>query len=192
MPRSKEFDPDAAVGEAMELFWTQGYATTSPQQLGERMGIGRGSLYNAFKSKHALFELVLRRYHDLEAIKAIEFLEQPGPVKERVRRLLRMLIESDLNDPQRRGCLITNTAIELAGRDETATKLVARTFDRLEDALEAVIQEGQRSGELEPGLEPRSVASFLLNAINGLRVLGKTAEDSSRLDRVVEMVLRSF
>jgi TetR/AcrR family transcriptional repressor of nem operon len=59
-----QFETGAAVDKAMDLFWRQGYAGTTPQELASELGIGKGSLYNTFESKHALFMRALRRYSE--------------------------------------------------------------------------------------------------------------------------------
>ena len=117
MARPRKFQPEAVVEKAMEVFWEKGYAAATPQELGERMGLGRGSLYNTFESKHGLLqEHALRHYLDHEAVKLLALLQRPGPVKQRLRALMLAIIEMDLADPERRGCMAINTAIELAGR----------------------------------------------------------------------------
>ena len=46
----------------MHAFWEKGYESTSLQELVERMGIGRASLYDTFGSKRELFAEALDRY----------------------------------------------------------------------------------------------------------------------------------
>lgn len=60
----KEFEPEQAVEAALELFWRQGYANTSMQDLVDHLGIGRGSIYDTFGSKHALWVRALTKYCD--------------------------------------------------------------------------------------------------------------------------------
>ncbi|MCX4544891.1 TetR/AcrR family transcriptional regulator [Streptomyces sp. NBC_01565] len=192
MGRPKQFDPDAAVEQAMQVFWRKGYAASTPQDLVDALGIGKGSLYNAFGSKHALFELALRRYRDSQALALVELLEEPGPVKARLRRTLELLAEMDLADPDRRGCLAVNTAAELAGTDEVATGLVRRMFDRTEGAFRALIEEGQRSGEIAPGRDPAALGSMLLNTVVGLRLMARVAEGPGRLTRVIDATVDSL
>ncbi|MEO3786004.1 TetR/AcrR family transcriptional regulator [Actinocorallia sp. B10E7] len=192
MGRPKQFDPDAAVEQAMQVFWRKGYAATTPQDLVDALGIGKGSLYNAFGGKHALFERALRRYRDSQALALVEMIEEPGPVRERLRRTLGLLVELDLADPDRRGCMAVNTAAELAGTDEIAADLVRRMFDRTEAAFRALVGEGQRSGEISPDRDARALASMLLSTGVGLRLLARVATGPDRLDRVIEATIDSL
>ncbi|MCX4669239.1 TetR/AcrR family transcriptional regulator [Streptomyces sp. NBC_01381] len=186
MGRPKQFDPDAAVEQAMGVFWRKGYAATTPQDLVDALGIGKGSLYNTFGSKHALFERALRRYRDSQALALIEMLEESGPVKERLRAALWLLVDMDLADPDRRGCMAVNTAAELAGVDEVATELVRRMFDRTEEAFQALIEKGQRAGEIDPARDARGAGSLLLTTVVGLRLMARVAEGPDRLSRVID------
>ncbi|WP_225625800.1 TetR/AcrR family transcriptional regulator [Streptomyces werraensis] len=192
MGRPKQFDPDAAVEHAMDVFWRKGYARTTPQDLVDAIGIGKGSLYNTFGSKHALFEQALRRYRDGQALVLMEMLEESGPVKARLRKTLRFLAEMDLADPDRRGCMAVNTAAELAGTDQVATELVQRMFARTEDAFCTLIEEGQRSGEIAAERDPAALGSLLLNTLVGLRLMARVAESPDRLVRVIDAAVDSL
>ena len=59
MARSKQFDPDEALNKAMQVFRHKGYSATSMQDLVEAMGIGRGSMYETFGGKQALFNVAM-------------------------------------------------------------------------------------------------------------------------------------
>ncbi|WKX73594.1 TetR/AcrR family transcriptional regulator [Streptomyces sp. XD-27] len=189
MGRPKQFDPDVAIDKAMDVFWRKGYAATTPQDLVDEIGIGKGSLYHAFGSKHALFERALERYRDTRAAQLVELLDRPGPVRPLLREALELLIEIDLGDPDRRGCLAVNTATELAGADEKSTDLVRWMFARTEDALRIAVERGQRAREIDGGRDARAVASLLLATVIGMRVIARTAEGPERLRRVVDAAL---
>src|SRR6478609_33724 len=91
MGRHKQFNPDLAVASAMDLFWRQGYGATTPAELVDALGIGKGSLYNAFESKRALFERALRRYGDERVAGLLTVLNQPGPVRARLQAAVERL-----------------------------------------------------------------------------------------------------
>lgn len=192
MGRPKQFEPDAAIDKAVDVFWRKGYALTTPQDLVDELGIGKGSLYNTFTSKHALFEQALRRYGENRIAGLVEVLEGPGSVRARIRAALERLVDAYLADPRRRGCLAVNTAAELAGVDAAAAKIVRGVFDRMESAFQAAIEEGQRGGEIDADRDSREVASLLLNATIGMSVVAKTADSPDRLLRVVDAVLTTL
>ncbi|MFJ9714046.1 TetR/AcrR family transcriptional regulator [Streptomyces sp. NPDC101234] len=186
MGRPKQFDPETAVEQAMQLFWREGYGATTPQRLVDTLGIGKGSLYNAFGGKRQLFDLALRRYLDLQNLAVAELLEGPGPVKERLRRTLHFVAQTDLADPDRRGCLALNSAIEFGRTDELVAAQVQGMFDRIEGAFRALVEEGQRAGEIDPGRDAKSLASLLLNTVNGMRLTARVESGSDRLSRVID------
>lgn len=190
MARSKAFDVDAAVDKAMEVFWANGFGSTTPQQLVDALGIGRGSLYNAFDSKHALYERALRRYYERETVRLIEVLDGPGPARERLRAALELVVDAARED--RRGCMMANAAVEFGAADEVVNHLVRRTFERQEAAFRSTIEEGQRSGEIDPAADARALASFLLTTINGIRVLAKADPDPHRLADLAGTALRAI
>ncbi|MFF3560251.1 TetR/AcrR family transcriptional regulator [Streptomyces sp. NPDC002574] len=192
MTRPKQFDPDVAVEQAMEVFWRKGYASTTPQDLVDALGIGKGSLYNAFGSKRALFERALRRYRERQASVLLRALEEPGPAKVRLRRALEAVVRTDLADPDRRGCMAVNTAAEVVRTDEVATDLVLRAFAHIESAFRAVVVEGQRAGEISPERDPDGLAAMLQNTVAGLRLAVRVAEGPERPARIIDAVIDSL
>jgi TetR/AcrR family transcriptional repressor of nem operon len=188
MARGKGFDPEVAVDKAMKVFWANGYANTTPRQLGEAIGIGPGSLYNAFTSKHALYERTLRRYYERETVRLIEVLDGPGSPRGRIRAALDLVVAAALEDRERLGCMATNAAVEFADKDDIVHHLVCRIFGRQEAAFRSTIEEGQRTGEIDPDLDAGALAAFFLATINGIRVLAKA--DAGRLAMMAETALR--
>ncbi|MGF6883852.1 TetR/AcrR family transcriptional repressor of nem operon [Nocardia sp. GAS34] len=188
MGRPRSFDADDVVDRAMEAFWTHGYANTSPAQLAEATGVGKGSLYNTFGSKRELFDRALLRYDKLGATNAREALFQPGGTRERIRELLRYLVDSDLSQPIRRGCMAVNTATEFARQDPEITRILRAMQDRVIAALAERIDQGLRDGDVRAGTDPQATAEFLLNTIAGLRVMAK-AYDAPTLHGIIETAL---
>lgn len=189
--RPKNFEPDVVVEQAMETFWTNGYAGTSPADLAAATGVAKGSLYHTFGSKRELFDKALDRYDRAGAELAEEFLSRPGTAKERIRAYLVFLVELDLAGPVRRGCLAANTALELGGRDANATTAVRRMQERTIELLTARIEQGRRDGDVAAGIDARAQARFLMNTILGLRVMAKTF-DEPELNRIIDTALAAF
>ncbi|MEU8887612.1 TetR/AcrR family transcriptional regulator [Streptomyces sp. NPDC048442] len=189
-PRPRGFDLDTALDAAMTTFWEKGYAATSAQDLVESTGLGRGSLYNTFDSKYGLFQAALKRYDTKQTTRLVELLEEgEGPARDRIRTVLMSVVEEETAEhPAHRGCLVVNSAMELAGRDARVTQYVRDTFDRMVDALTVCVEQGVRDGSLREVGEPRGQALYLLNSMYGLRVLGKVS-DREALAALVDRVL---
>lgn len=189
MGRPKEFDSDRAIAEAMDVFWAQGYSATSPQQLADRLHIGKGSLYHAFGSKRQLFDLALRHYLELRVEGLTYWLAGTGPAKDRLREALLFFVKSALDDPDGRGCLATNSAVEFGRLDEAVATQVRGLFDQVEGVFEALVDRGQREGDIRSDIDAKALASMLLNTVTGLQVLSRLEPGPDRLNRVVDTAL---
>lgn len=191
MGRPRNFETETVVNRAMDAFWTHGYANTSPAQLAEATGIGKGSLYNTFGSKRELFERVLNRYDRMGSEVVGEFMARPGTARECIGAFIRFLVDSDVAQPVRRGCLAVNTATEFSARDAEITKAVRTMQEHTMSALAERIDQGRRDGDVAQDVDPRAAAEFLMNIIVGLRVMAKTS-DAEALHRIIDTALTTF
>ncbi|CAM4295787.1 helix-turn-helix domain-containing protein [Paenibacillus phoenicis] len=115
----------------MELFWEKGFERTSIQDLVDRTGVHRGSLYDTFGDKNQLFLNCLDRFQEVTKDQAFRILEEDGEPKELLQLYFDSLIDVALNNETgRRGCFIANTAMELGAVDsEISTRIEAFTSD---------------------------------------------------------------
>ena len=189
MPRPKEFDPDAALEAAMDLFWTKGYATTTPRDLVDHLGIGRGSLYHTVHSKGALYERALGHYRDVTTALLREALDGEGSPAQRLRRTVGLVVGATSAPDDRRGCLVTNAAIETAPRDPEIAGVVAGVLEAQVGAFRSVIVEGQARGEIDPGRDPDHLARYLVTFLNGIRVMQRASSDPATLRPLADIAV---
>ncbi|CAK7007275.1 TetR family transcriptional regulator [Kerstersia gyiorum] len=185
--RSKEFEPDEIADAAMRVFWLRGYAATSVQDLVEGTGLSRSSLYSTFENKQGLYQQALRRYEAVTTAN-VTLLSGPGAPKDLIRQFLMRIAEDELGDPQKRGCLVANATLELAGHDEAVAELVMHNFQRLQAALEKLIQRGQQSGTLAAVRPAHALARFFVNTAQGMRVLGKGSPAPQRRQCLMDVI----
>lgn len=189
MARQKEFDRTRALDRAMQLFWCRGYEATSIQDLVEHMGINRGSLYDTFGDKAALFGAALERYEELMGAQIRATLSQPGSAKAALRAVFDQVVAEAVDDPRRRGCMMVNAAVELAGREPALAARAATSVTQTEAALAETVIRGQRAGEISARHDPAALAQFLMNTLQGLRVMAKARPDRAALQAVVDVAL---
>ncbi|QIY70929.1 TetR/AcrR family transcriptional regulator [Streptomyces sp. RLB1-33] len=190
MARTKEFDPDAALQSALELFWRRGYEATSMTDLVEHLGVGRASIYATFGNKHELYLKALDRYQQARNPQLLRELSQPGPALPAVRAVVRRFATEATTEERRlSGCFVTNTAAELAPHDTAAARRVEHNWDHIETLLHSALVRAQAQGELPADRNPLTLARMLLVLMQGLRVVGKASADPARVQDAAEQAL---
>jgi TetR/AcrR family transcriptional repressor of nem operon len=174
MARPKTFDPDVALDKAMHVFWHKGYEATSMEDLLDAMDLNRGSLYDTFGDKRELFLKAMDRYCAGGGVGSrISILNEPGPALPLIRRFINAMLEFALSDPLRRGCLITNTVMELAPHEKAIGRQLAGRFQMLEDAFFKLLARAQKENELAREKDPRALARVLVTMMQGTIVMIK-------------------
>ncbi|MFF1353254.1 TetR/AcrR family transcriptional regulator [Streptomyces sp. NPDC058297] len=190
MARTKEFDPDAALQSALELFWRRGYEATSMADLVGHLGIGRASIYATFGNKHELYLKAMDRYTESADAAILADLSAGGPALPAVRALVRRFAAEATTEERRlTGCFVTNTAAELAPHDTAAARRVERSWEHIEMLLHASLTRARAQGELPAGRDPRALARLLLVLMQGMRVAGKASPDPARVRDAAEQAL---
>ena len=186
MPRTKEFEPDAALGRAMELFWRKGYKSTSTRDLQKAMGISYQSMYDTFGDKHSLFLKALDRYSQ-------QFAETPISASDASLDAIRGQFQMNLDHialrAERKSCLWANTALELAMSDEAVAERLAVWLRRLEDAFHRALTNALRSGELKTERDLRGLARFLTTNVLGMGIMARGGASEEALREIAEIAL---
>ena len=181
MARPREFDEATVLEAAMNCFWAQGYELTSVRELAKQMGITGASLYNAFGDKRSLYRQVLGHYLEQTVRDRVARLEQLPPFPA-IRTFFDEIVERSVTDKQRRGCMLVNSALELAPYDPEFQKLVAQEMIFIEAVFRRCIEAGQKEGTISairPGAE---LAKLLLSVLLGIRVLARTRPERAVLE----------
>ncbi|MDX2558738.1 TetR family transcriptional regulator [Streptomyces sp. TX20-6-3] len=190
MARTKEFDPDAALQAALDLFWARGYEATTMSDLVEHLGVGRASIYATFGNKHALYLRAMDRYLETRDPRIVEELSAPGPALPAVRALVRRFAaEASAEDERLNGCFVTNSAAELGPHDTAVARRVELSWEQIETLLHAALTRARAGGELPADRDPRALARMLLVLLQGIRVVGKASSDPARVRDAAEQAL---
>jgi TetR/AcrR family transcriptional repressor of nem operon len=190
--RPRSFDAEAAVGRAMEVFWSRGYHATALPDLLRATKLSRGSLYAAFGDKHSLFLRALDRYIADAVIRMdIELAPSREPV-DGLRAYLAGYVERNSGANGKRGCLLVATAMELAGRDADVDRRVGSFFKAMEARVASALSRAKAAGKLADGVDPLSAARILVCFVEGMRVVGKTAPTRIISQATVDAFLDRF
>jgi TetR/AcrR family transcriptional repressor of nem operon len=185
--RPRQFDPEEVLDRSMHAFWERGYRETSVDDLVNATGVRPGSLYNAFPGgKHDLFLEALERYSNLVVPEKLGALTRPGAGLTELRAYFDGLV-GDLRLPEGRiGCLMVNSAVELAAVDSEVGEIVRDHMRRLERNAQRALRNAKRRGEVPAHVDPRAKATQLMATGMGLMVVGKTNPGRKVLETIVE------
>ena len=191
MVRTKQFDRHAVLDEAMEVFWERGFHATSIQDLVDRLGVNRQSLYDTYGGKDQLFLSALERYREIRAGPLRRLLESDRPALDILREFLDNSVTSLLNGGWK-GCFLVKTVAEMAGQDPAVTQVCSANVRHMEGTLSGLLLRAQQSGEIVSQHSPLQLARFLINTMNGLSVTAKATRDRKVLDDVVNVALAAL
>ncbi len=185
----KQFDRDDVLEQAMQLFWERGYEATGMTQLLEHVGIGRQSLYNAFGDKRSLFVATLDHYFRTRGAPILAQLRAPGRAIENIRQVF-LAWEKMAEDSRFTGCLMGNTAAEMAHNDPEIARQIGGYIRALEDGFTETLELAQEQGDVSKKHDARGVARSLIHMIQGVALLSKVLRDRDSAKGVLRSTLR--
>ena len=190
MPWEKSFDLDDAVDCAIEVFWAKGFEATSMADLVDRMGIHKGSLYNAFGSKKELFKRALLKYDQDNRQTTLATLEGVDDAVAAISKLFDAVIAQSTDGSREKGCLLVNTALEHPNHDLDVREIVDTALGDFEAFFKRRIKRGQLRGVIPKSINANQTAKSLLALVVGLRVLSRGSFGASQLRAIKNGALR--
>lgn len=191
MARPREFDRDAALKAAIDVFWSRGFAATSTEDLVQAMGIGRQSFYNAFGDKRRLYLEALETYQRNATSCHIGRLTTPASPLEGLRDLLVGLIPDD--DALRcRGCLGAGAVGEFGVSDTELTEMRQKMIAGLRERVVERLREGRRLGEIDPAIDIEQAASFVEITMTGLQLAARGGAGAKELHALAAFAVERF
>jgi len=189
MARPREFDENAVLDAAAHQFWIYGYEATSVRDLAQGMGITGASLYNAFGDKRSLFQRALAHYVENSFDERISRLERMLSPLEAIKAFFREIVDRSVRDRDRKGCLLVNSALEVAPHDADFQAMIADVLIKMEAFFRRCVHAGQQAAEITTAQSADDLARLLLGVHLGIRVLARARPERALLEGLVRPVL---
>jgi TetR/AcrR family transcriptional repressor of nem operon len=190
--RPREFDAGQALQQAMTLFWERGYEATSVQDLVDRTGVNRSSLYSAWGDKQGVFLAALDLYRDRVVGRRLFDLEQPDSALAELRGYFEGLGRAGQGERLRNGCLMTNSAVERAPQDAPSARRIRDHLERVERAFRGALARARERGEIRRDTDVDDLARYLTGSAQGLGVMARAGSPMASLEGVVRGVLATL
>lgn len=187
MARKKEYNEDVVVEKAMNLFWQNGYETTSMQMLEKEMGINKFSIYSSFGNKHGLFLESLKSYKNKVNFIFEEFKNSNNGIEDIKDFFYNSVKICNVNGNQK-GCLVTNTYNEFSEKeDEIINKQMASFMNQLKELFIEKLKMDTTKDE-ETILKQ---ANYLLLAKHGLAAATRV-NNKKEIEDYIEMTFKNL
>ncbi len=192
MARTREFEPGAALDRGMHLFWDKGYADTSMDDLVNATGVSRYGLYGTFGNKREFFIEALNRYAHGLLTQGFGTLNDAEASLPELRECLAQRIAEASRDKDNKGCMICNTATELAAHDEVIAAAVRDLFTQFAGLIEKVLANAQKKGEIRADLDTNALGIYMVGVIQGLAVMARAGLDQADADRYLDTAFNTL
>lgn len=191
--RPRAFDREAALAQAMRLFWIKGYEATSIADLTNALGVGSTSLYAAFGSKDELYAEAMRLYSATYEHLVLGRFRQAVTAREAAFAYLwdsaMAMTGADCGLPH--GCMVTLATVGSDGHAELDDLMRATrggAFDVLMSRLEKAVAEGELPGSLDIA----KLARFLQTVQSGMAIRARDGAERAELQAVAEMTMAGW
>ena len=185
--RPRAYQPEIALGKALDLFRRDGFAATSLDDLSAATGMNRPSLYGAFGDKRELFVKSYQRYRTDARAAMSEVFKDELPIRQRLERIFAMALDNYLSGAAGpRGCFTVMTAASEAVSDPDIRAMVQEGFSELDKAFAACFSLAKEKGELTPTADPVVLAQLASSTIHTIAIRARAGMPRKQLEAIVK------
>ncbi len=155
----------SVIAAAIEVMSEKGYAATSIQEVADRVGVLKGSLYHYFDSKEELLSRILAESHatmdELQGEIRAQGLRPYEELMEYIRRQTIWYLEN-----RERANIYFTERRHLTGERRQRALEAGRTFEKY---IQDLVIAAQKDGDIRQDQDYRLITRFLTGALNGVR-----------------------
>jgi AcrR family transcriptional regulator len=187
--RPRAYQPDVALGKALDLFRKGGFAATSLDDLSAATGMNRPSLYGAFGDKRELYIKSFERYRDDARAAMIEIFREEMPVRKRLQRIYAIALDIYLEGESPRGCFTVMTAASEAVADPGIRAMVLEGFVELDKAFAACFRTAKENGEIAATADPTVLSQLASATLHTVAIRARAGVPRKELEAIVKGAL---
>ncbi len=185
--RPRAYQPDVALGKALDLFRKDGFAATSLDDLSAATGMNRPSLYGAFGDKRELYIKSYARYRDDARGAMIDIFKDELPIRQRLKRIYGVALDIYLSgEAGPRGCFTVMTAASEAVFDPDIRGLVLQGFSEVDKAFATCFRRARDSGELPASADATILGHMASATLHTIAIRARAQVPRKELEAIVE------
>ena len=177
MVGARQFDEQDVIASALDVFWRKGLHDATMQDLASATGVQRGSLYNAYGDKEAIFLHAFDLYTG-QFLDAAGSALGRGDTTARLKHFLDMIVTNMTSGSPQRGCLTTRTALDAAISGDAVRQRVQSLLGRLETLIAEAISSAPDG---LPAGDAQRLARVIVTFTRGLAVMERAGYSRKQL-----------
>lgn len=178
----KNYQREDVLDNVIRLFWQQGYAASSIQQITKATGLKPGSIYHEFENKEKLFQEALGRYAAFSIDSIHQKMANATSVNMAIKQILTDLVEQS-KACDYCGCFLIKTQLELASQGNTLYQFASAQLASIEKIYADYLS---RVYNIE---QARAYAAQLMTVIFGIRTYGYQADSANTITQTINALL---
>ncbi|MBR7631856.1 TetR/AcrR family transcriptional regulator [Janthinobacterium lividum] len=193
MGRPRTFDRQAAVEQAMFLFWQQGYESTSLSQLKASLGggISAPSFYAAFGSKEALFREAAQCYLDTFARVTECLWDDSLAPRAAIELALRQSASMQSEPGHPPGCMVALGCMSAPTAEHAAVAApLTQSRTRTRAGFVRCVERGMASGDLSGDMDAVALASVFDSFLSGVAIQARDGVGYAVFDSAITQIMR--
>jgi AcrR family transcriptional regulator len=190
--RPRGFDRDAALHQAMDVFWARGYEGTSLGDLTAAMGIASPSLYAAFGSKEQLFHEAVELYGTLQGSMTARALSGQPTSRAAVEALLRDNAAAYTSPGNPRGCMVVLAATNVTPANQGVADFLAEQRRNGRAEVLARLERGVAEGDLPPETDVAALSAYVSTVLHGLSFEARDGLSCDALNAIVDGAMAAW
>jgi AcrR family transcriptional regulator len=184
--RPRAYEPEVALGQALDLFRKGGFAATSLDDLSAATGMNRPSLYGAFGDKKALYIRSYGRYREDYSGTMREIFAADLSIQERLHRIYDAALDIYLSgDEGPRGCFTIMTVASEAVADPEIRAMALEAFVALDKMFLRCFRIAVERGELPVTTDLPTLAQLASATIHSIALRARGGVARKELEATV-------
>jgi AcrR family transcriptional regulator len=176
-----------ALARALDVFWKDGFAATSLDDLSAATGMNRPSLYGAFGDKRDLYIKTYQSYRDRARLRMAEVFTAELPLRTLLARVYGIALDMYLSgEDGPRGCFTVMTAASEAVYDPDIRKLVLSGLNEMDRFFAHLFKAAQSRGELPASANPDALAQLASATIHTIAIRARAQVPRKELEAIVK------
>jgi AcrR family transcriptional regulator len=185
--RPRAFEPETALTQAMDVFWSDGFAATSLDDISAATGLNRPSLYGAFGDKRALYLQAYQQYRKRMNESFGPLFAAREPLRVKLERILTAALDVYLSGSDGpRGCFTVLSAASEAIADPDLHSLVGEAIDGTDRAFGRMFAAARAAGELPAATDPRRLARMATATIHTLSIRARARIPRAEIEAIID------